>query len=152
MSIAKKDIDKKPKWNDETMKRYDKFRKNLQLLRASTGLSADNLGKELGFKKHYRVSDLEYRRSAAPKLEEIESISKYFNIGIDQLLHSNASVGFDLNVLSHSTADKYQFSREILFQLRANNSIKDEVYLHWIDKLIKEEGNLMSEPLNEVIN
>jgi len=35
--------------------------------------------------------------------------------------------------------NKYHFAREVIFNLRSCGAISDKVYLHWIDKLIKDE-------------
>lgn len=35
--------------------------------------------------------------------------------------------------------NKYHFAREIIFNLRSCHAINERVYLHWIDKLIKDE-------------
>ena len=35
--------------------------------------------------------------------------------------------------------NKYHFAREIIFNLRSCHAISEKVYLHWIDKLIKDE-------------
>jgi hypothetical protein len=43
---------------------------------------------------------------------------------------------------------KYHFAREIIFELRACKAISDKVYLHWIDKLIKDEKEF-NENLNK---
>ena len=35
--------------------------------------------------------------------------------------------------------NKYHFGREIIFNLRSCHAINEKVYLHWIDKLQKDE-------------
>ena len=35
--------------------------------------------------------------------------------------------------------NKYHFAREIIFNLRVCKAISEKVYLHWVDKLIKDE-------------
>lgn len=35
--------------------------------------------------------------------------------------------------------NKYNYGREIIFELRACHAISAEVYLHWLDKIDKEE-------------
>lgn len=37
------------------------------------------------------------------------------------------------------TENKYHFGREIIYNLRSCHAISNEVYLHWLDKLNKEE-------------
>ena len=37
--------------------------------------------------------------------------------------------------------NKYHFGREIIFNLRSCNAINEKVYLHWIDKLQKDEAS-----------
>ena len=98
MSIAKKDVEKKQHYEQSELNRYEIFSSNLRLLRAFKGISADNLAKELGFKKQSRLSDLEYRRSAIPKIQELEVISKYFGVTIDELLYCKAKISFQLKV------------------------------------------------------
>jgi DNA-binding XRE family transcriptional regulator len=70
------------------------MRTNLRLLRAKVGLSAEALGKEIGFAKHYRFIDLEYGRGT-PKLDEIEMIARFFEITIDDLLYKKARLIFE---------------------------------------------------------
>ena len=41
--------------------------------------------------------------------------------------------------LKLNNENKYHFGREIIYNLRSCHAISNEVYLHWIDKLIKEE-------------
>jgi hypothetical protein len=42
--------------------------------------------------------------------------------------------------------NKYYFAREIIYQLRVARAIKPNVYLHWIDKLIKDEKEALQQP------
>ena len=37
--------------------------------------------------------------------------------------------------------NKYYFARELIFELRATKAISEKVYLHYVDKLIKDEKN-----------
>lgn len=97
MSIAKKDAAKKLSLTEERMKQFEVFRHNLRLLRHTTGLSAEKLGKELGFDKYHRVVDLEYGRATEPKLQEVIVISKYFNVSIDNLLYNRIKIAFEPN-------------------------------------------------------
>ena len=97
MGIAKKDVEKKQLYDESESKRYEVFAYNLRLLRAARGISADNLAKELGFKKQSRLSDLEYRRSAVPKIQELEAIGKYFGVTIDELLYKKGKISFESN-------------------------------------------------------
>ena len=47
--------------------------------------------------------------------------------------------------------NKYQFAREIIFNLRACRAITDKVYLHWVDKLIEDENQAKNnESLHDV--
>jgi len=34
---------------------------------------------------------------------------------------------------------KYHFAREVIFNLRSCQAISEAVYMHWIDKLLKDE-------------
>lgn len=97
MGIAKKDIEKKPTLTDKRLKEFALFRHNLRLLRATTGLSAEELGKKLGVSKYHRVIDLEYGRATEPKLGEVKTIADYFKISIDDLLYKKAKISFNTN-------------------------------------------------------
>ena len=94
MGLAKKDAEKKQSLTVERLKEYELFRRNLRLLRAQTGLSAEGLGKELGFPKHHRISDLELGKATEPKLIEVKTICDYFKVTIDQLLYKKTVVSF----------------------------------------------------------
>ena len=37
------------------------------------------------------------------------------------------------------TDNKYNYGREIIFELRACHAISAEVYMHWLEKIDKEE-------------
>lgn len=91
---AKKDIVPQEGLSEENFKRFANLRRNLRLLRAHAGCSAQALGKEVGFKKYYRINDLEEGRGI-PKLEEIEILAKYFNISIDDLLYKKGRIIFE---------------------------------------------------------
>lgn len=95
MSIAKKDIAKKVSLTEERLKEFELFRRNLRLLRATTGLSAEQLGKDLGMPKYHRIVDLEYGRATQPKLDEVKIISEYFKVSIDELLYKKAVISFE---------------------------------------------------------
>lgn len=41
--------------------------------------------------------------------------------------------------------NKYHFSIEIIFTLRSCKAITESVYLHWIDKLTKDEMEALSQ-------
>jgi len=90
--IAKKDQNKKVSLTEERLAEFALFRRNLRLLRAVTGLSAEALGKAMNFPKHYRINDLEYGRATAPKLDEVKKISDYFKVSIDDLLYKTATI------------------------------------------------------------
>jgi len=94
MGISKKDEQKKISLTEKRLEEYKHFRRNLRLLRNSTGLSAEELGKNLGFVKYHRVVDLEYGRATEPKLDEVKSIASYFGISIDQLLNKKSIIHF----------------------------------------------------------
>lgn len=91
---AKKDAAKQPLLPKNNLKEYEVFRINLRLLRHTTGQTAEQLGKALGFKKHYRIGDLELGRGGPPKLEEVKKIASYLKVTIDQLLYTKAEVNF----------------------------------------------------------
>ena len=94
---AKKDAENPPTLTEERLKEYALFRHNLRLLRATTGMSAEALGKELGMPKYHRVIDLEYGRTSQPKLEEVKIVAEYFKITIDELLYKKAIISFTNN-------------------------------------------------------
>lgn len=74
-------------------KKFDKFRRNLRMLRASIDISAVELSSKLPLKNGSRCVDLEYGR-ANPTLEELISISKYFKVPLDDLLNLTAKIIF----------------------------------------------------------
>jgi transcriptional regulator with XRE-family HTH domain len=92
---AKKDAEKAPSLTEERLKQYALFRHNLRLLRATTGLSAEALGKQLGLSKYHRVIDLEGGRTSQPKLDEVKIIAEFFKITIDELLYKKAVISFE---------------------------------------------------------
>lgn len=92
---SKKDTDKQPSLTEQRLKEYACFRRNLRLLRNNTTLSAEALGKDLGFKKYHRIVDLEYGRATEPKIDEVKKIAEYFKISIDDLLFKNATIIFN---------------------------------------------------------
>jgi DNA-binding XRE family transcriptional regulator len=94
MGIAKKDIAKKVTLTEERLATFEIFRHNLRLLRNSTGLSAEKLGRELNFEKYHRIVDLEYGRATEPKLDEVMRIAKYFAITIDDILYKKTKITF----------------------------------------------------------
>lgn len=67
MGRSKKDTDKQPSLTGERLKEFELFRHNLRILHAVTGLSAEKLGKDIGFAKHHRLFDLENGRATQPK-------------------------------------------------------------------------------------
>lgn len=74
-------------------KQFDKFRRNLRILRASLDFSAVVLGEKLSLKNGSRCIDLEYGRGN-PTLEELLSISKYFKVSMDELINKEAKITF----------------------------------------------------------
>lgn len=94
MGIAKKDLENKPSLTEERLKEFELFRHNLRLLRATTELSAEALGKALDLPKYHRIIDLEYGKATAPKLDEVKIIANYFKISIDELLYKKAEISF----------------------------------------------------------
>lgn len=93
MSRSKKDSNK-PSLTEERLKEFELFRHNLRLLRATTGLSAEQLGKAVGMPKYHRIFDLEYGRATQPKLDEVKQICAYFKIRIDELIFQKAEISF----------------------------------------------------------
>ena len=75
--------------------KYDTFRRNLRILRASIDLSGVELSTKLGLHSGARCLDLEYGRSGVPDLWEVDTIAQYFKITIDQLLNQNATISFN---------------------------------------------------------
>ena len=45
--------------------------------------------------------------------------------------------------------NKFHFAREIIFNLRTCYAITHEVYIHWMDKLIREEKECLENFMNE---
>ncbi len=41
--------------------------------------------------------------------------------------------------MDNAKENKYHFAREVIYNLRSCHAISNAVYLHWIDKLIKDE-------------
>lgn len=74
-------------------KQFDKFRRNLRILRASVDCSGVELAGKIPLKNGARCVDLEYGRGN-PTTEELMLISKYFNFTIDDLLHKEAQISF----------------------------------------------------------
>lgn len=95
MGIAVKDFDSLEAQSSDSFKKYANFRRNLRLLRATTDLSQDGLGKTLGFKKFHRLRSLEIGKGAAPRLEEAEAIAKFFSISVGSLLYNKAKIIFE---------------------------------------------------------
>lgn len=73
---------------------YDNFRRNLRILRGSQDLSAIELSDRLGLHSGSRCIDLEYGRSGVPNVWELDTIAKYFQISIDDLLNKKAVITF----------------------------------------------------------
>jgi hypothetical protein len=69
-------------------------------------------------------------------------------------LSSNTMLADDLDKMEKRIAEleaenKYHFAREVIFILRSCDAITQKVYLHWIDKLNKDENAVL--PKAEVI-
>lgn len=47
--------------------------------------------------------------------------------------------------------NKYQFAREIIFNLRSYQAIDGKVYMHWVDKLNTEEEAELTNPITPQI-
>jgi len=75
-------------------KRYEKFRRNLRVLRASVDMSAVELSKKMKLKNGKRCVDLEYGRGN-PTLEELISISKHFSVSTDDMLNKSVKIAFE---------------------------------------------------------
>lgn len=95
MGVATKDFEKLEKQSSAEFKKYANFRANLRLLRYTTDLSADAMGKTLKFKKFHRLRMLEEGKGASVRLEEAESISKFFKVPIESLLYKKARIVFE---------------------------------------------------------
>lgn len=95
MGASRKTLEQLEEQSDEDFKRYRKFRANIRLLRYTTDLSAEQMGKQLKFVKHYRYVGLETGKGGAPKLDEVEKIAEYFKVSIDDLLYKEAKVSFE---------------------------------------------------------
>jgi len=74
-------------------KQFDKFRRNLRMLRASLDISAVELSAKLPLKNGSRCVDLEYGRGNS-STDELLAISKYFKITLDELLFKEAKILF----------------------------------------------------------
>lgn len=95
MGVATKDFEKLEKQSSAEFKKYANFRANLRLLRYTTDLSAEALGKTLQFKKFHRIRMLEEAKGASVRLEEAEVIAKFFKIPIGDLLYRKAKITFE---------------------------------------------------------
>jgi transcriptional regulator with XRE-family HTH domain len=76
---------------------FTNFKRNIRNLRLSRDLAANELSKLAGFPLVRRVTDLE-NAIANPKLEEIVTLAKIFEVSIDDLLFKETviSVTFDI--------------------------------------------------------
>lgn len=72
---------------------YQKFRRNIRILRAGMDLSAEQVSKKLGMKHPKRFIDLEYGRMN-PKTEDILCISEFFGVTLDNLIYRSACITF----------------------------------------------------------
>lgn len=75
-------------------KQFDKFRRNLRVLRASIDVSAVELSEKIKLKNGKRCVDLEYGRGN-PSTQELLSIAKHFNVSIDDLLFKECKIKFE---------------------------------------------------------
>ena len=75
-------------------KQFDKFRRNLRILRASLDISATQLSEKIKLKNGSRCVDLEYGRGN-PTTEELLSICKYFKVSLDDILFKQAKIIFN---------------------------------------------------------
>lgn len=73
---------------------FEKFRRNIRILRAGIDISAADLAIKIKLKNGKRYVDLEYGR-ANPTTEELLIISKHFNVTIDELLFKSAKITFE---------------------------------------------------------
>jgi len=74
---------------------YQKFRNNLRLLRAERNFTANELSLYLGWQKA-RVSFLENEiNERYPTVEELNQLSEFFGVTLDQLFHQTAYVAFN---------------------------------------------------------
>lgn len=95
MGVATKDFEKLENQSSAEFKKYANFRANLRLLRYTTDLSTEALGKTLKFKKFHRIRMLEDGKGATVRLEEAEVIAKFFKIPIENLLYRKAKIIFE---------------------------------------------------------
>lgn len=85
--------DKAPQYisskGDLAKQRYDefeKFRRNLIVLRANKGDSGEKFAKAIGLKSTKRTLDFECGR-CHPSFDELRKIANYFNCTLDQLMY-----------------------------------------------------------------
>lgn len=95
MGVATKDYAELEEQSSEVSKKYANFRANLRLLRYTTDLSADAMGKTLKFKKYHRLRMLEDGKGAPVRLEEAEVIASFFKVPIESLLYRKAKITFE---------------------------------------------------------
>lgn len=77
-------------------KRYNEFaifRQNILMLRASKNVTQHQLSEILNIRPK-RIEDYEIGR-CHPSFDEIRTISKYFEVTLDQLLYKKATVTFE---------------------------------------------------------
>ena len=89
---------KKPREERLTLKEsrnmaFEKFRRNIRILRAGIDISAVELAVKIKLKNGKRFVDLEYGRGS-PSTEELLVISKHFKVSIDDLLFKEAKITF----------------------------------------------------------
>ena len=73
---------------------YEKFRRNLCILRAAHDISGVDFAREIGCHSGKRIHDLESGRGV-PTIEEVLVIVQYFKITMDDLLNKNAHITFE---------------------------------------------------------
>jgi transcriptional regulator with XRE-family HTH domain len=73
---------------------FEKFRRNIRILRASLDISAVEMAKKMKLKNGKRYVDMEYGRGN-PTTEELLIISKWFKVSIDELLFKEAKITFE---------------------------------------------------------
>lgn len=71
----------------------DNFRKNLQVVRASQGITGPELSKLAGLRQMKRISDIE-RGTGIPELKEVWSICDVLKVAIDDMLNKTVTVNY----------------------------------------------------------
>lgn len=71
--------------------KFDKFRRNLRIVRTCKGLSQTELSSKCELKQVKRVADIEGGRGL-PTIREIINLCKILEVKIDDMLHRDAVV------------------------------------------------------------